>query len=197
VSGNARVTVASTSTSNAAIYMSNMPGTIEISGGTVENTGNGMAVYNHNGTLSISGGTVSANTGVAVQNNGIGKTTVSGTAQITSANTDTARGTIFISSSAQNDVKLEMTGGTVRNTSTTTNGNAILNASIGAVTMSNGTVSTTATSGRAIYNASTGALTISAGTVTAPVNSTAYSIYNNSTGVVTITGGTITGARYP
>jgi len=143
---------------------------------------------------------------------------------ITSANTDAAKGTIQVNSGTATDVRLEITGGTVENTSTGTNGNAIyynststismtggtvsttatsgraiFNNSTGAFTMTNGTVSATGTSARAIHNQSTGAVTISGGEVTALVNSTAYSIYRNNAGAtVTVTSpAVITGATYP
>jgi hypothetical protein len=176
-------------------------GTVTISGGEISTTG-GTAVFNYiNGTVTISGGTISSATGIAVYHYGEnGKITVSGSAQITSANTSTSRCTIYLGNpyNVTTNVRLEITGGTISNTSTGADGNAIYNGSVSAITMNGGTVSTTATSGRAILNNTTGALTISAGTVTAPVNSTAYSI-NNSTGVVTVTSppAVITGARYP
>jgi hypothetical protein len=188
-------------TGQTAVYNNNSTGIINISGGTVSATG-GQTVSNRNGNINISGGTVSATgaTGQAVYNEQIGTITVSGSARITSANTSATGGTIYIANSGTaTAARLEILGGTIQNTSTEANGNAIRNASTGAVTMSGGTVSTTATSGRAILNSSTGALTISNGTVSAPINATAYSIYNDSTGVVTVTSppATITGARYP
>jgi len=188
-------------TAGYAVYIS-ATGTINITGGTVSAT-TGCAVYNSNpGTVNITGGTVSATTGYAVYNYSTGKITVSqasgSTTKVTSANTNASQGTIYIASGGTTVVRLEITGGTVENTSTGTNGNAVYNTSAGAVTMSGGTVSTTATSGRAILNNSTGAVTISGGAVTAPVNSTAYSIYNSSTGVVTVNpAAVITGNRYP
>ncbi|GBU24516.1 hypothetical protein R83H12_01149 [Fibrobacteria bacterium R8-3-H12] len=63
-------------------------------------------------------------------------------------------------------------------------GYAIYNASTGAVTISNGTVS--AKSYSAIHNTSTGAINISGGTVQAT-----KAVYNLSSGTVTISGGTL------
>jgi len=178
-------------------------GTINISGGTVRANASDAAVSvvrnEGAGTINISGGTVSSSSGTVVRSGSTGKIIVSGTARITSANTSVTSGTIIASSGTATTAWLEITGGTIENTSTGANGNAIYNNSAGAITMNGGTVSTTATSGRAINNNSTGALTISNGTVRAPVNETAYAIYNNSTGTVTVTSppAVIVGARYP
>jgi hypothetical protein len=189
-----------------AAGLTNGSNTVNITGGTISTTSADTLYNNYNGKINISGGTISSETSSAINNYGdTGKITVSqasgATTLITSGNTNTSRGTILLGSpyNVTTNVRLEITGGTISNTSTGANGNAIYNGSVSAITMSGGTVSTTATSGRAILNNTTGALTISAGAVTAPVNSTAYSIYNNSTGVVTVTSppAVITGARYP
>jgi len=73
-----------------------------------------------------------------------GKITVSGTATVTSANTSATSGTIYNSSvgSTANAVRIEITGGIVRNTSTTT-GNAVYSADVGKVEISGGTISAT------------------------------------------------------
>jgi hypothetical protein len=154
-------TVENTSTTTTSAIRNNYNGTVIISGGTVS-AKTGYAVYStgNNAVVTISGGTVSATTGCAVYNNQAGKITVSGTAKVTSANTDAAQGTIFIASSGTAIVaRLVIEGGTVENTSTTT-GNAIYNASTGAVNIIGGTVSKAGTTGNAIYNNSTGVVTI-------------------------------------
>ena len=199
-------TVSTTATNGNAIYNTSS-GTVTISGGTVSAT-NGYAVNNSgSGTVTISGGTVQATgtAGRAVYNAAAGKITVSQPTAtptlVTSANTSASQGTILIASSGTaTAARLEITGGTIQNTSTGANGNAIYNASTGAITMSSGTVSSAATNGRAIFNNSTGALTITGGTVRSLVNETAYSIYlNNASAAVTITSppAVIVGARYP
>jgi hypothetical protein len=172
-------------TTSSTVY--NTTGTVSISGGTVSAT-SGYAVNNYStGAVTISGGTVSATSGRAVNNNSTGKITVSGTAKVTSANNIDTFGTIFIASSGTaTAARLEISGGTIENTSTAANGNAIRNSSTGAITISGGTVSTSAASGKAIYNNTTGAVNITGGTVSATGES-GYSIYNNSTGVVTVT----------
>ena len=84
VSGTAKVTSAivnSNCSSNCGtIY--NLTGTVEITGGTVENTAdyaNAIAIYNSKrGTVNISGGTVSATTGTAVYNASSGTVNISG-----------------------------------------------------------------------------------------------------------------------
>jgi hypothetical protein len=105
------------------------------------------------GMVTISGGTVSATTGTAVFNLG-GDLFVLGTALITSANTNTSQGTIR----SQN--KLEMTGGTVKNTSDTT-ANAIFNSSYASATITGGTVLKAGDGNYAVYNYTGGTVTIS------------------------------------
>jgi hypothetical protein len=132
-----------------------------------------------------------------VNNNDAGKITVSGTALVTSAHTNPTEGTIILFDyGSANPTRLEITGGTIENTSATT-GSAVCNQTTRAVTMSGGSVLATGTSANAIRNQSTGALTVSGGTVSA-TGASGYSIYNNSTGVVTVDpAATIVGARYP
>ncbi|WP_347129062.1 S-layer homology domain-containing protein [Neglectibacter timonensis] len=73
-------------------------GAINVSGGTVSATGsNGDAIYNNvTGAVNVSGGTVSAIGGKAIFNVSTGKITISGTAEVTSANTSTYSGTIYL-----------------------------------------------------------------------------------------------------
>jgi len=143
---------------------------ISITGGTIEITSTGTAsraIFNNSsGALKISGGTVQATAGSAIINVSTGKITVSGSATITSASASVELGTIVMLKPAPDDtnVRFEMTGGTVRNTSTT---------------------------GNAIYSASTGAITISRGTVTAAA--TSFAVRNTAGGAVNTTGATVTG----
>jgi len=77
---------------------------------------------------------------------------VSGNAKVTSANTDTEKGTIYLKNNMNHNARLVMSGGTVENTSTTT-GNAIRNDSPGIVQIASGTVSKAGNnSGYALYN---------------------------------------------
>jgi hypothetical protein len=205
ISGNALVTSATvenilTGGNPGTIYIYNTTTTnvlLEISGGRVENTSNGYAVFNNSagGTVNISGGTVSSislntvlnyNTGVtnisggtvssisgtAVLNNSTGAVTVSGgtVSSISSTAVSNSSGTVTIS------------GGTVSSISSSSN---TVSNSGGTVTISSGTVS--ATSAYAVYN-TTGAVTISGGTVQA---TTGRAVHNNSSGTVTISGGTV------
>jgi len=156
VSGTAMVT---SSGRDETIY--NM-GTLEITGGTVSATLGSIpafAVLNTSGTVSITGGTVSSATGTAVFNQYSGaKLIVSGTAKLTSANTSTGGGTISLRGT------IEMTGGTVENTSTTT-GNAIY---IGLennyqVSITGGTVRKAGDGNYAVYKGGTGSVTIEPG----------------------------------
>ncbi|MDR2576303.1 MAG: bacterial Ig-like domain-containing protein [Treponema sp.] len=119
-----------TSTSNRAVN-NNSTGTVTISGGTVQAAMYG--VYNNStGTVNITGGTVSTPTGYAVYIYSTGKVTVSGTAKITSANTNATQGTIYLRDNGTATAeRLEITGGTVENTAA--DGWAIYNNSTGAV----------------------------------------------------------------
>jgi hypothetical protein len=178
-------TVENTATGNGTAVYNASTGTVTISGGTISAT-TGTAVYNYStGTVTISGGTVSATTGNAVYNGSTGLITVSGDAVVTSANTSSPYGTIHLASSGTS-VRLNITGGTVENTATSSIGIAVYNYSTGAITISGGTVS--ATTGYAVYNYSTGAITISGGTISA---TTGHAVFNGSTGAVTISGGTV------
>jgi hypothetical protein len=119
------------------------------------------------GTIKISGGTVSAKSSFAVcavssSGNVTGTITVSGTAKVTSANTGTTSGTIVIGEGSATTTRLEITGGTVENTSATT-GNAIYNDYPGAVIISGGTVSKAGDGNYAVYNNGTGTVTIGDG----------------------------------
>jgi len=78
-------------------------------------------VYIVNGAIAISGGTVSANSGSAVYYSSTNKLTISGTAKVTSANQNAENGgtiTLLDPVSTSSDPRLEITGGTVENTST-------------------------------------------------------------------------------
>jgi len=84
---------------------------------------------------------------------------------ITSANTTEAQATIFIASSGSaTDPRLEMSGGTVANTSTTT-GNAIRNNSTGAVNITGGTVSKAGDGNYAVYKSGTGTVSTTGATI--------------------------------
>jgi len=141
----------------------NERGMVIITGGTVSAT-SGIAVSNRgtSATVSITGGTVSATSGIAVLNGSTstGKITVSGTAKVTSANTNSEEGTITLWGSGY--ARLEITGGMVENTSTTS-GNAIRSDSAGAVIISGGTVSKAGSGNYAVYKSGSGEVTIGPG----------------------------------
>jgi hypothetical protein len=90
-----------------------------------------------------------------VQNDYNGTITVSGTATVTSANTSTTRGTIYVSTSGAtvNTVRVAITGGKVENTASGITGNAVYNASTGRVEISGGTISAVT---YAVQNTNTG-----------------------------------------
>ena len=186
----------STGTSGNAIYNASV-GAVNISGGTIEAAAtSGRAIHNvSTGTVNISGGTIetAGTSGNAIYNASTGVITVSNPAIITSQNTSASSGTIYLANSGTETVaRLIIAGGTVKNISTGTSGNAIYNASTGIVNISSGTIETAATSGRAIYNTSTGTVNISYGTIEA-TGSSGNAIYNGS-GTVNISGGIIEAA---
>ena len=194
VSGTAKVTSARTGNLEGTIYLANN-GTatdcrLEITGGTIENTATNRAVRNDSpGAIDISGGTVSATIGFAVWNDFIGKITVSGTAMVTSANSS-GNGTIYLANKGTDTtVRLEITGGTVGNTAS--GGNAIFNASPGAIDISGGTVSVGG--GCAVQNVR-GTLNISGGTISATSGSAVFNSTAVSKATVNISGGTVSAA---
>jgi len=184
-------------TSSATIY-NNSDGTVNISGGTVSNTSTifasvqnrdtgpvnisggtvsattGSAVENWFGPVNISGGTVSATTGIAILNISNSKITISQasgkTTLITSANTTTDEGTIVLWGGSGH--VLQMSGGTVRNTSTDSAvRNAIYNEDNGEIIINGGTVRTFSSTGNyAINNIGGGALTTTGATITGNIN---------------------------
>jgi len=138
-----------------------------ITGGTVSST-NRVAVDNVTGGVIISGGTVQSTgaTRGAVSNE-TGKITVTGTAMVTSVNTQANSGTIMLEfNTTATDVKLQITGGTVENTAT--GGNAIYNDTVGGINISGGTVRATGAGGSSIVNSGGGTVTITGGTITPP-----------------------------
>jgi hypothetical protein len=186
--GNSTVNISggtvSASGGGRAIYILSA-GIVNITGGTVSTSGAANAIYNDtNGTINISSGTVQAASGYAVDN-GTGKITVSGTTtKVTSAN-----GTATINlrggsgSTSAGTERLVITGGTVENTSTSTNARTIYNNGNGAVTISGGAV--TGTAGKTIELGSTGTINISGGTVSA---TSGIAVNNGSTGKITVSG---------
>lgn len=99
-------------------------GTLNIKGGTVEATGvRGVAIANANkGSVNVSSGTVQAKheSGMAIGNRSTGKITITGsTTRVTSQNSTGCLGTITqIGDTLPPATVLEITGGTVENTST-------------------------------------------------------------------------------
>jgi len=138
-------------------------GAVIITGGTIQTTGAGWGVQNNStGTVNISGGTISSGS-YGIINSNTGKITVSGTARITSSSTVSTTGAIALGGSAtDSSVRLEISGGTVENTSTG-NGNAIYNNSSGAINITGGTITKAGTNGYAILNNSTGVITVGPG----------------------------------
>jgi len=148
-----------------ATGIENSEGTVNISGGTVVKSAAGRAaVYNSigkDGVINISGGTIDGgkNSMSAVYSVTRGKVTVSGTAIITSANPAAEAGALWLGPNMYaNEVRLEMTGGTVRNTSGAATGNAIRSDTYGLVNITGGTVSSP--KGNAINNTGNSKVTL-------------------------------------
>jgi len=156
VSGDAKVTSANVTSTQGSIYLGNDASGatetdvwLEITGGTVENTASGNAVYNSfHGAIIISGGTVSATTGMAVFNYFDGAVNITGGTVSASATTGRAvhnesTGIVTISGGevfAASDYavvyngyngSVNITGGSVL--ATAEGGNAVVNNSGGSV----------------------------------------------------------------
>jgi len=162
-------------------------GSINIEGGTVENTVGGNAIYNFNdAAINVSGGLVSANGGMAINNAWFGNVTVSG--GTVSATEGRA---IYCAYDTQGAVRI--TGGRV----SVTSGTAIYIDGSSAVTISGGTVS--ATSGTAIHDNNTGVIRISGASTTvtsaneSATGGTIYLAYNglSSPALLLVQGGTV------
>lgn len=166
-------------------------GTLNISGGTISSTSH-YAVYNTGdgtlpGKVNISGGDISSSASNTIYNNCTGKITISGNASIS---TSTKYATVWLNTGVAGANILEMTGGTVTNTSTNsftlTGGNvptAIGNNGAGTIVISDGRIEST---GFGIGNKSTGAVKISGGTISVGTNG--YGVANGSTGPIYLSG---------
>jgi len=172
VSGTAKVTSANTNTAQGTVHLANegwFQGigrtSLDMQGGTVENTATGNAVYNDSYNYLFINGTVSAKAGCALYSNYFAEIFVGTMAKVTSANTNTARGTIYL---ASNETPYYIYSwlriyGTVENTSAGT-GNAVRNDSSGDVMIYDaGKVSKAGNGNYAVYKFGSGAVTINAG----------------------------------
>jgi hypothetical protein len=141
ITGNTQVSSTDNAVYNATSNTINITGNAQISG----------VVNAYSGTVNIGGDSqVSGSAGRAVDINTLGKVTISNNATITSATTNLTSGTIYISNNITgNDTRLEINGGTVRNTAV--DGFAVYNASESGVTITGGTISANGM-GAAVYN---------------------------------------------
>lgn len=180
-----------------AIY-NGSSGTVTISKGTISVT-TGDAIYNNGGVLTISDGTISGTTGRAIYlHNFTNMINISGNAVITSSNTS---GTIYLYSGNPNQSggNINISGGTIENTETSTNSHAIyIYQGFPNITITGGLVN--AIGGSAIYTnnfLSSCNINISGGTIStngsgkAAIYSSHSSNYNRPNGIVTVTGGAI------
>ena len=118
-------------------------GSVSVTGGTVESSAAfpGIAIENQStGSVSVSGGTVkNTGTGLAIYNSSTGRITVSGNAVVTGAPTHSSYdGTIYLFGGTASDTVLEITGGTIENTSAS--GKAIYNNASGKIVIPSGPV---------------------------------------------------------
>ncbi|MEN6351581.1 MAG: S-layer homology domain-containing protein [Syntrophomonas sp.] len=172
--------------SNGNCIFNDGTGTVEMTAGTISETGTGgYGIYNHTGSVSISGGTVSASS-TSAQTYAIYNqkdVSISGTASVSG-------GSVAVFS---NDAgaSTNISGGIITATGSDNNATAILMYT-GTVTISGGTVQATGIAGKAIYSLS-GTVNVTGGTIAA-TDTTAkanYGIYNNGA-AVTISGGAVT-----
>ena len=118
-------TVTSAGQYGYAIY-NGSTGEVNVSGGMVSATGTmGIAINNGStGEVTVSGGKVEVTSGRVINNVSTGKITISGTAEVTSGNPSVSNGAIYLYAVPTPAAHvLEITGGTVENT--TTNGYAV------------------------------------------------------------------------
>jgi len=146
---------------------------LKISGGTVENTAGGKAIYCRCGDVNISGGTVSsASNGIAILSKSIGDVNISG-------------GTISETIVNDSTGAINISGGNV-----TVLTDAIVNNFTGTINITGGTVQTTTVGNfSAIYNPNAGTVNVSGGTVAAFTGG--FGIFNASTGTVNLSGGIV------
>jgi len=162
VSGNVKISSgASTATIKLADTDPDTEVRLEITGGTITNESTGIAIWSKTtfGAIKISGGTIQAEEGAGISFEGDGELTISGgkiesktasalyadngkiliskPALLTSGIDNTGEGTIYVSTGGIGSAELEITGGTVENTS---DGNAVFSESSGNATISGGLI---------------------------------------------------------
>ncbi len=199
------ITSANTNITNGTLYV--YQGSLVVSGGTVENTSSGGStiVSNSEGTVSVTGGTVRATEGTAIYNGNTGKVTIDGVATVISTKADSGfvpasdTGTIYLKDGLADIPVLEITGGTVENTTT---GIAIYNNGTGKIKISgtaivkgskvdSGTVSTSDTGTIYLKEGVAGntVLEIKGGSIENTTSDNA--IYNTGSGNVSISSGMV------
>ncbi len=170
-------------------------GTVSISGGTVQNTGSSYSPYSlpliencSTGNITITGGTVQSGLVCAIYNHSTGKITISGASTLVNsqASYGGGRATIRLLGGTTSDTVLDIQGGTVSNTETSSSaGFAVDNHFNGNISISGGTVQSTSLC--SILNSGIGKITIS-GTSTL-VTSADTSIYVGK-GTISLESGT-------
>ncbi|WP_457945454.1 InlB B-repeat-containing protein [Caproiciproducens sp. LBM24188] len=138
------------------------PDSVSVSGGEVSGAWGAISDSSSSGKISVSGGKVTSTHAnyPAIGCSGGGRISISGEDTIvTSENERDESGTIELGGSAG----LEITGGTIENTSATGDGNAIYNNADGDITISGGIVNSTNGIGIAVATGKTGKIIISNG----------------------------------
>ena len=191
-------TVGTGGNSETIYLFTGMVGTeiLQISGGTVQNTGTGTAVYNNGpGNIIVQDGAVTSADGCAIANRSTGKITITG-------GTVGAGGdpTIWLFAGTSGTEILQISGGTVQNTGT---GKAVYNAGPGNITVQDCVI--TSAESYAIYNGSPGTVSVS-GTLWNAEAGTGTYVYSggtdwnattiSSSGEIRIEGGTVSGEMY-
>jgi len=217
VSGNGLVTAAGSGSTIGCTLIPDSSGTINVTGGTVENTGSGSTIYMFSGVkINISGGTVKSTSGIAINRQGTGPVVIDGNAVVSATSgrgvhSGSNGGTVTIAGNA----KVSATTGYavytyVSSNNTFIKGNAVVSATTGyalyiyytgAVNISENAKVTSANT-----NAAQGTVFLGKQTATAdPANlrleitggtventaANGNAIRNNSTGGITVSGGTV------
>ena len=175
--------IANTADKDGRAVFNASTGTLNITGGTIRaTTGVALAINDVTATsvVNISGGTLSATTGRALEASGKGTVNISGNALLTSAGN-----TILSPLLPNTDGILNITGGTVENTGTSTSNSAIYMFSGVKITISGGTVK--AGAGIAINRQGTGVVVIDGNAVVSATTGRAVHSGSNG-GTVTIGG---------
>ena len=179
-------TITNTSTSaKYTIFNRTSTSITNISGTATISSQNGTVIHNDAaGSINIESGTIFSNSSYGIYNKSSGTITITG-------GSISSNGTYTIRNYGANSI-LNIAGGTITNTSTSTGSNAIQNQNNTSTVNISGTAVITSQNGNTIANANGGLINIEGGTITSNTQSAIDNQYR--TGRITISGGTISGA---